>query len=299
MGGKALEQAEADKAMARRLADRDYALEIAKISAERSKPSAFFQKMADLGIDLNTPEGQAEARRMLESSGKTNIDISQKGEETFVTESVKAGFKKLQEADKVVQDSSQVEARLEMAVNLLNNPDFETGRLTNLLSPIKEFLVESKFIGGEEAKVISDQELFKSVAEYLIPQMRATGSGATSDSEMAGFRKATVGLSKTKEGNMKIAIGMLQAIRFEKKKRILMDEYIEMDIGSNGKPKPRGSLVGFSAYVDQKLGSVIPEFKTNEEIDQAYLDGRIGLNELYYDADSKKYLVFEEQNIPR
>lgn len=299
MGGKALEQAEADRLMAQRLADRDYALGLAKLAAEQGKRSAFSQKMADLGIDLNTPEGQAEARRIVESSGKTDIDISQKGEETFVTESVKAGFKRLGEADKIVQDSSQVEARLEMAVNLLNNPDFETGRLTSLLSPVKEFLVESKFIGGEEAKVISDQEVFKSLAEYLIPQMRASGSGSTSDSEMAGFRKATVGLSKTTEGNMKIAIGMLQAIRFEKKKRNLMDEYMLMDVDADGKSKPKGSLLKFGKYVDQKLGSVIPEFKTDEEIDQAYADGRIGLNELYYDANSKKYLVFEEENISR
>ena len=58
-------------------------------------------------------------------------------------------------------------------------------------------------------------------------------------------------------------------------------------------------MVKFGKYVDQKLGSVIPEFKTDEEIDRAYTEGRIGLNELYYDAEAKKYLVFEELNIPR
>ena len=92
---------------------------------------------------------------------------------------------------------------------------------------------------------------------------------------------------------------MLQAIKFEKKKRNLMDEYISMNVDADGNPKPKGSLIKFGKYVDQKLGSVIPEIKTDEEIDQAYRDGRIGLNELYYDAVINKYLVFEEQNIPR
>lgn len=58
---------------------------------------------------------------------------------------------------------------------------------------------------GQELKGTSAQEVFKSIQNYMGPQMRTPGAGASSDTDVKMFVDSIPTLSKTEEGNRALA----------------------------------------------------------------------------------------------
>lgn len=67
---------------------------------------------------------------------------------------------------------------------------------------------------------------FIAAQNKLIPTMRPTGSGSTSDKDMAIFAKATFGIDKPKEANRNIIVGRKAAAENERDYQQLMAQWI-------------------------------------------------------------------------
>lgn len=67
---------------------------------------------------------------------------------------------------------------------------------------------------------------FMAAQNKLIPTMRPTGSGSTSDKDMAIFEKATFGIDKPKEANRNIIRGRMAAAENERDYQQLMAQWI-------------------------------------------------------------------------
>lgn len=100
--------------------------------------------------------------------------------------------------DADIQKSQSTLNKYQQAANLLDN--IETGGASG---QAKE-KAWNMFLTPNEQK-------FRALANEIMPTMRPTGSGSTSDKDMAVFEKATFGLSKDKEANESIIKGRIAA----------------------------------------------------------------------------------------
>lgn len=275
MGGLALEQAEADRLMAQRLADRDYALGLAKLA----KPSEFARKMAELGIDLDTPEGRAQALEILRKP-QTSVSFGDTGKrEELLFENA------LKFRDKVVDETKidpKVESRLNQVIALLES-GLDTGLVPELTLPFRRLALGMGFVGDEESERISGQELLKSVADQLAPMMRVAGSGSSSDKDVELFRSATISMDKTPFTNMIIAQTLKQTNRHNKKRLALLDKYIE----------EKGSALGFGEYADENLDPVFFRVDGDEDLQNLYDTGKVKAGDVYYDNEYQKFMFVE------
>lgn len=81
-------------------------------------------------------------------------------------------------------------------------------------------------ISGAKAIVNPDVAQFIAAQNKLIPTMRPTGSGSTSDKDMAIFAKATFGIDKPKEANRNIIRGRMAAAENERDYNQLKAQWI-------------------------------------------------------------------------
>lgn len=100
--------------------------------------------------------------------------------------------------DADIQKSQATLNKYQQAANLLSN--IETG---GAAGQAKE-KAWNMFLSPDEQK-------FRALSNEILPTMRPTGSGSTSDKDMAVFEKATFGLSKNKDANESIIKGRIAA----------------------------------------------------------------------------------------
>lgn len=100
--------------------------------------------------------------------------------------------------DADIQKSQAILNKYQQAANLLSN--IETG---GVAGQAKE-KAWNMFLSPDEQK-------FRALSNEILPTMRPTGSGSTSDKDMAVFEKATFGLSKNKDTNESIIKGRIAA----------------------------------------------------------------------------------------
>jgi hypothetical protein len=81
-------------------------------------------------------------------------------------------------------------------------------------------------ISGAKALTNPDVAQFIAAQNELIPTMRPTGSGSTSDKDMAIFAKATFGIDKPKEANRNIIRGRMAAAENERDYNQLKAQWI-------------------------------------------------------------------------
>ena len=120
----------------------------------------------------------------------------------------------------------------------MSGEDSITGPMQEAFMPFKQFFAE---LSSTTPDSLSDQELLSAASAYLVPRMRAVGSGATSDFEANLYQKAAPSMGKTAEGNLLIANTMLQQGEQDINKQELMRQWVQAN----------GNLTGFNkAYAD-------------------------------------------------
>tara|TARA_R100000655_G_scaffold86057_2_gene126004 strand:- start:3294 stop:4760 length:1467 start_codon:yes stop_codon:yes gene_type:complete len=94
--------------------------------------------------------------------------------------------------------SQSIPAAEEAMRLLLDEPDMETGKLSELALPFRQIAIQ---ILGTDDPMVSKLERLESIAFYLAPKMRPVGSGSTSDMEFNAYKKAILSLGNTPEAN--------------------------------------------------------------------------------------------------
>jgi hypothetical protein len=240
----------------------------------------------DAGFTPGTPEFFAYVNQLATASKApvTNINMV---EDIFAKEGVEAGFKKLGELQAEVQNNESLNNRLELLQDLLIRGETDTGKLQSAMLPIKQTLASFGFLSQDQLDDLSAQELFNATANYIVPRLRVTGSGSTSDKEIALFASSTAGLSNTVEGN-KLIIGGTQSILDYTNKRLKLSE----DYFSRNK-----NLLGFEQYAQENLGPVYESYSNDQEFDQKVNDGLLKEGDFVFDNINGQFRILTAEDV--
>lgn len=247
--------------------------------AKLSQKSDFEEKLAIAGIDVSTPEGQAEAREILKNSGSTNVSLGAgKREEIYL----KSALEDRKEIRKNTAVEPKVEVRLDQAIALLEG-GLKTGALEKGLLPFKKLAAGMGFLGDENIQELGEQEALNAFANQLVPMQRVAGSGSTSDADMDLYKSTIFGLDKTPYANLIIAKTMKQINRHNKQRLALLDKFIEQ----------RQTTLGFGDYADSQLPRIFERVEGENDLQKLYEEGKVNEGDVYYHNGLQKFMFVE------
>jgi hypothetical protein len=117
---------------------------------------------------------------LFKSYGLKRLDLIAKSQEQFNSNAV------------------SVLPQVEDALTLLMDPNTETGKVTELLAPLKRAF--SQAFGSVTPEIVALDRL-EAIANSLGPKMRPIGSGSTSDMEFKAYKQALLSIGNTKMAN--------------------------------------------------------------------------------------------------
>jgi hypothetical protein len=240
-------------------------------------------------VHPNLVPGSAEyATKALELASAGGINIDQTQESEFVKEGIKDGYKAIDKARESINAGKEVDARLEILANLLENEDLNTGPIQEALLPLRKQLDELGLLSLEDSKDLNAQQVFFATANYIVPRMRVVGSGATSDFEANLFKSASPNLANTKEGNIIIVAGMRAINDYNTQRFNLMEKYFEQE----------KNLLGFGAYADKQLGSIFESYSSDDEFEKLKSDGKLKAGDLVYDqVNNNGFIILTKEDL--
>ena len=120
--------------------------------------------------------------------------------------------------ENIAKSQSQIDT-YNKAEALLNKGTFDTGGVNDFFAPIT-------------TRFNQDAADFQAEVNKIVPTMRPTGSGSTSDRDMAVFEKATFGFGKPKQTNLNIIQGRRAVEENNIAKEELFAQYITSGMGT-------------------------------------------------------------------
>ena len=215
------------------------------------------------------------------------VNVIQDRERTIVTESAKSGIARLDKDNEKYEENLDLLNRLDVAKDLLAG-GMETGPIQSILLPFRKIGADLNLISAEKQNDLSNQEVFNAISNYLIPRMRADGSGATSNLEGAAFAKATITIDKSPRSNAMILAGMRQLAN--RQNQIIS----EKEDWFFDKDKGNGSFTGFKKWAEKNVPAAFQKFETDAELTAAIDAGTLSVGEAFYDAKNKQYEILTE-----
>jgi len=219
---------------------------------------------------------------------RPQISLIQQQESEFLKEAAKAGFKTQEEAQKQIEQYSDIENRLDILQKQLEGADpVQTGVIEEIKIPFKRLAAGLNVLPQEELDKLSQQELFIATTGYIIPRMRVAGSGSTSDREIELFKSAVPNLGNTVDGN-KVLVGGLQSIaKYNKKRLFEMDKYL----------KENKNLLGFGEFADKKLGPLYKQYNSDDDFDLQVKQGNLKAGDFVFDAINGQFRILDKEDI--
>jgi hypothetical protein len=244
--------------------------------------SNFAKELRDVGIDPESPKG----RKLLIdkiTKAQTKIELSS-GE--IDKEKLKYSLRKLNEEQKIVNAGRELDGRLQIMEGQLQNQEFETGFFEGYKLPFAQAMNALGLLDDAEVDKIANLEFFQAASSYMIPRMRAIGSGATSDFEIKLYTKAAPNIKNTKEGNIFIVAGMRAINKFNDHKFKEMEKWVfEND-----------SIKGFDDYYNKEFGgNIFKSASTDEEFNMMVADGKLKVGDLFLNKKNNKFVVITEE----
>jgi hypothetical protein len=248
--------------------------------------SNFAKELRDVGIDPESPEGK---KLLIDKITKSTneINLNQKLESTFDVEGVKAGYKEIDEAKKVINANKEVNARLKILGDMLIGGDVDTGKIAEATLPIKQFLRDAGLLTKEAVDGLTAQEVFFATANYIVPRMRVVGSGQTSDFEARLFKSASPNLGNSEAGNLVIIKGMEAINDYNSRRMQLLEKYFQEN----------KSTLGFGEYADKELGSIYERFDDDDSFDQMVREGTIKEGDFVYNGVAGQFQILTKEDI--
>ena len=244
----------------------------------------FSKELLAVGINPNSPEGRDLLMKKL-TSATTKIEMSS-GEAD--KEKLKYSLNKLSEENKIVNSGRELDSRLQVMETLLQDEEFTTGFFEGYKMPFAQAFNALGMLDDNEVEKIEKLEFFEAAASYMIPRMRAIGSGATSDFEINLYKKAAPNIKNTKAGNQFIVAGMRAINKHNDKKFQEMEKWIfEND-----------SIQGFEAYYKKEFGnSIFKNASTDEEFNAMVAAGKIVEGDLFLNKKTNKFKVITAEDL--
>ena len=232
-----------------------------------------------VGAQVNTTTNKV----VYKSKGGQTINVGS-GESKFLEESGKIAAQELRDIRKDVFQDLELEARLDIASNLLEGGT-ETGPFTLRMLPIRGYLKQAGFLNDQQAQNLTNQEILNQSFSFLIPRMRVPGSGSTSDTEISLFSNATANFNNTPKANL-VAVKGTQAL-VERKKEILK----AMEIYADDKK----SLNGVAEFIDETVPPAFKKYDTDDEYTEAIEKGELKKGDLYFNGKTGTFEIVDIQ----
>lgn len=231
--------------------------------------------VGDLAFDLKkgniTPEQYAEG---IKAKNKPLVQNITHGEKKGTEALIRIGESEIKEYNKQALQDRQLIPRLNQISQALMSGQVETGKLQEFTLPLKQW---ADSFGWVNPGNLSEQEAVQAAMKFMIPRMRPVGSGATSNFEMENFTKAAPNFGNTTGGNIIISRSFLQIARRNQKASDIAKKYFADKLEKGQIP----STVGLGEHIDEKLGKIFPEPKTEAEY------GKIEDGTVYVDTNGK------------
>lgn len=219
------------------------------------------------------------------------VNIEDKSESEFQKEATKSAFKIINEATKQVNDFADIEGRLGILQKQLQGGNLETGIFEEMKIPFKRLAAGLNILSQDELDSLDAQELFQRTVNFIVPRLRVSGSGSTSDTEVRLFRESAPALSLTQGGNLLIVGGMSAIAKHNRKRLNLMNKYIEDEKLGNG------DLIGFGEYADQELGPVFKSYNSDESFDKQVKEGKLKAGDFVFDGIYGDFRILTEDEV--
>ena len=245
--------------------------------ATRPETTSLMRNLALAGIDPNSPEGK---KIVMDALTKPGTTIMTGGEGEFLKEGIKAGFATIKEAQTDIKTDSTLAPRVMQIIDLIEG-GAETGRIQSATMGLRQLGKELGFLSDEQVSNLRDQEVLRSAMSYMVPRMRVTGSGASSDRDMAFFAQAAPMMTNTPEGNLIIAKMFKQLMDYNKKRLTLMGKTLKKD----------KNLLGFEEAADAELGAFYQRAKTQDDLDALVESGAIKEGDVFYNGLAGEFQI--------
>ena len=268
-------------------------LNIASTLKDLSKPTALdLSNAGKIAVDAGYIPGTPEYEQFVRDYAlKPETQISM-GDKEFDKRSVNYAFDELQSAGEIVKSSADLDARLEVFENLLNQ-GVETGYSQDILFGLKRVAADLGVLSSEELEGFNQQELIKALEAYLTPRMRVVGSGSTSDIEVDYMNKSVPGLGKDEESNRLIVAQLRTVNNYNKKRFQLMNQFVYKNQGLFD----RETGEYFGDYADNVLGPMFQKPQNNEEFNYMIENGLIQPGQLFVNPQSDSLMIFDPKTM--
>lgn len=200
------------------------------------------------------------------------------------------------ETNKEVSKNYEMTSRLATMENLVDDPDFASGPMTEATLPIRRILSEAGFLTSDATANISKQELFQAYANYLVPRMRVAGSGSTSNFEAQLFATATAGLGKNPFSN-RVLVKSFKAVQDHMKQVAAEKEKYFYRL--NDKGEKSYNLEGFIDHINGVVekNPVFKKYQNDDDLYNAWSDKKLKKNDLFYDLEENEFKIVDDAMI--
>ena len=253
--------------------------------------SNFTKSLIAAGIEPSSEQGISLLEKELAKASTTiNLD---KTDQQIKLETFKMDRDFLKEEKKTIRGQKEINQKLTLMKNLLESGEIETNKFAGFRREILGIAQAFDLLNDSELAELEGLQTFESLASYIIPRMRAVGSGATSDFEVSMYTRAAPNITNTTNGNLKIIAGFQQVNEFNIRKSNEMEKWL----------RKNKSLDGFETFWDEETGDqVFPQYSNQENFDELVKSGKLKKNQyVIYNPSGDKFageLIFytgEEQ----
>ena len=253
--------------------------------------SNFTKSLIAANIDPSSKQGIALLEQELAKASTTiNLD---KTDAAIKLETFKMDRDFLKEEKKTIRGQKEINQKLTLMKNLLESGEIETNKFAGFRREILGIAQAFNLLNDSELGELEGLQTFESLASYIIPRMRAVGSGATSDFEVSMYTRAAPNITNTTNGNLKIIAGFQQVNEFNIRKANEMEKWL----------RKNKSLDGFETFWEDETGDqVFPQYSNQDSFDELVKSGKLKKNQyVIYNPSGEKFageLIFytgEEQ----
>jgi len=241
-----------------------------EILLKTDKPTDLMKNIEAAGIDPKSDLGQKIITEYLIKPA-SSVNIDQKTESAIDVKKYELGSNLLKENRKVIQENRNINSKLEIMKGLIEDGKIgDTNRFTEIKKGISQTMNALGMLSETEQEELAGLESFSALVSYMVPRMRAVGSGSTSDFEAAMYQTAAPGLNNTPQGNLQIIAGFQQFNDYNIRYTNAMDKWLSKN----------NNLDGFEEdWIANNGDGIFHSYSNQEEIEDLVSSGKLKKNQ--------------------
>ena len=250
--------------------EKEYNLKLQKIILDSNSPTNLMKNIMSAGIDPKSPEGQKIITDFL-TKPESSVNIDQKTESAIDVKKYELGSTLVKENRKVIQENRNINSKLEVMKSMIEDGSIpDTNRFSEIKKSISQGMNAMGMLSETEQDELAGLESFDALVSYMVPRMRAVGSGSTSDFEAAMYKTAAPNLKNTPQGNLRIIAGFQQFNDYNIRYTNSMDKWLSKN----------NNLDGFEEdWVANNGDGIFHSYSNQEEIENLVSSGKLKKNQ--------------------